>query len=135
MKLPVDFAKAVVWAWTKHYKLGAALTYWKGVTITDDVTSSMWKKWLIEAALDPHTHVGQDITSWVAKHFAKANACLWDGKTELAWKWMASGKDTQPVRRARPNTQIAREVIRETRETHYISARSLDKKHDWNTVK
>ena len=128
MKLSIEFAQAVVWAWGKRFKLGAALTHWKQIPIDRNISSEEWRCMWAESGADGTTNAGWETTAWVAKHFENANDALWSGKTDLAWKWMASGKDV-------PSVAPKREAHKRPKVPIFIRARELDKAHDWKTVK
>lgn len=82
----------------------------------------------------------QRIQTWVAHHFPRANDCLWDGKHELAEKWIASGKDT-PRPKARPWTQAKSEAKKDAARIRAVATlrqsgrKEMNAWHDWKTVK
>lgn len=134
MKLSVDLAKALVTQWNIGGDLLHAVLQAEP-DFPPNATSEQWDMAYSKHGLTGFHVARQSVRHWIAHHFAKANDCLWDGKQELAWKWMASGKDHQTLSKKRPWTEAKKAMRSHIRSVKFISVRGSDKSHDWSTCK
>lgn len=84
-------------------------------------------------ALSNRVGWGNCIRIWIANHAMFANEALWDLNYPLAKKLLKKGGE----RKGRKSAMFS-DLVKEKRASsgaRFISARDLDKKHDWKTVK
>lgn len=143
-KLSVELAKEIVGMWGKNSKLIHAILNVEGMCINYPKISSLfgvskedidWDGLMCKHGIPEYTYINQYLDSYIAKYFVKANNCLIEGKKELAWKWIASGKDTPDPTRKWSTTEGKKETKKIFKNKIFVNARALDKTHDWNTCK
>lgn len=79
-------------------------------------------------------HPQSPCSRWLAVHYPKTSNAMFDGATDdealAIWK-----KEKRVVIENRAFSSAKRTERRRCKTTHFVEARKLDKKHDWNTVK
>lgn len=135
MKVSVEVAKALVARWNVGGTLLGIVIEHGG--LPEKATGEDWDAAMERVGIPKGTYLRQDVRTWIARHFTHANAALWDGKQELAWKWMASGKDKPPAgkMRTRVGTEARQLQKQDMKGKMMLSVRERDKRHDWNTCK
>ena len=125
-----QWENALIESWRKQSSVGRALILAANIPSGQRVTGEEWvllKK--CTKNLRPSLHDGfnasYSVTRFIATNCKHANNALWDGKYDLAKKLLKhGGKDTS--RGITPDRVPS---------TMTISARSIDKRSDWKTVK
>ena len=89
-------------------------------------------------SLNMHNYTDCSVTMYIATHYPKTSAALYDGQSKDVALSIFFKEKKLPIHRGKGFLSQDKEIKREAsrrRATRTIKARSLSKKHDWNTVK
>jgi len=136
-----DWTNALIYAWNHHRSLGGAVANAFGYLDSDDKTSLNWEGMVqqifnarLYPILRPHVLLKQSVATWIATKCMHANNALWDGKIDVARRWLMSGKDVQrPTIRRRLHAET--KPSREDKTKMRINVRDRDTRHGWHKVK
>ena len=133
-----SWARALVECWLKESTLGCALIIASGITPYHDNKDDPpfdWNEACRQAGLPEFTRLKQKAAPWIATNYRNANMALWDGKLDLARKWIQSGKDKPAYKKMRPSIEAKQNIPDAPKNRLMVSLRERDTRRNWNVCK
>lgn len=127
---------ALLQGWKNNKSMGAVLALAAGIGRV--MEAGEWDRIRCRASkmkpsFSEFSRFSQPCRAWVATHATFASNALWDGNFELAKRLIKKGGvATHGMAKHRREVRSDEKDLRGLRTIH---ARSLSKRHDWNTVK
>ena len=137
----VAMKTALIKAWPYQRVLWVAQAVMQGMQIEcrhPSGNTDMEKVIQFMKSLNMPKYIGCAVTMYIATYYPKTSAALYDGQSKDVALSIFFKEKKLPIHRGKGFLSQDKEIKREAsrrRATRTIKARSLSKKHDWNTVK